>query len=171
MNAAVAAAAAAIAPDEPMEVSDSIYNEEYSTASLRHTYRSVILFTGDFFDFYQHVAYIEEAVSNYSWKEADALFSKLDRDTILNTSMIRLQLGRACFEQSEYRECRKILEELHKRKIWKSEGTEWLSTSMWHLQDTHSLSALTQILTSTSRERPQTWCAAGNCFSLLRQVS
>lgn len=83
--------------------------------------------------------------------------------------MVRLQLGRACFEQSEYRECRNILDDLHKRRKWKVDGTELLSTSMWHLQDTHALSALSQILTTESRERPQSWCAAGNCFSLQRQ--
>ena len=88
---------------------------------------------------------------------------------MINTSMVRLQLGRACFEQSEYRECRNILNDLHKRKKWKVEGTELLSTSMWHLQVTHALSALAQTLTTESRERSQSWCAAGNCFSLQRQ--
>ncbi|PIC50895.1 hypothetical protein B9Z55_001618 [Caenorhabditis nigoni] len=121
------------------------------------------------FDLYRHISFIEECISTYNWKTADALFAKLDKEILLNTSMIRLQLGRACFEQSEYRECRVILSDLHERKKWKVEGTELLSTSMWHLQDTHALSALAQTLTTESRERAQSWCVAGNCFSLQRQ--
>ncbi|KJH41588.1 tetratricopeptide repeat protein [Dictyocaulus viviparus] len=48
-------------------------------------------------------------------------------------------------------------------------GMELLSTALWHLQDTHELSSLAQHLTSEARLRPQTWCVAGNCFSLQRQ--
>lgn len=47
---------------------------------------------------------------------------------------------------------------------------ELLSTALWHLQDAHELSSLAQQLTKESRSRPQTWCVAGNCFSLQRQV-
>uniref|UniRef100_A0A1I7U4S5 Cell division cycle protein 27 homolog n=1 Tax=Caenorhabditis tropicalis TaxID=1561998 RepID=A0A1I7U4S5_9PELO len=152
-NVAPTTPAAPTPAPEPMDLNDSPYEIEYRK----------------FYDLYRHIACIEESISTYNWKSADRLFEKLDKEHILNTSMIRLQLGRACFEQSEYRECRNILDALHKRKPWKVEGTELLSTSMWHLQNTHQLSALAQTLTAESRERPQSWCAAGNCFSLQRQ--
>ncbi|CAI5440153.1 unnamed protein product [Caenorhabditis angaria] len=84
----------------------------------------------------------------------------MDRKVIANSSMARLLLGRTCFEQGEYGECRTILDELHKRRPWRVEGTELLSTSLWHLQDTHGLSALAQTLTSENRERAESWCAA-----------
>ncbi|CCD66209.1 Cell division cycle protein 27 homolog [Caenorhabditis elegans] len=153
INPPLPSVASSLNNDEPMDIVDGVYDPEYKKL----------------FDVYQHIALIEESISTYNWRSADALFAKLDRDIILNTSMVRLQLGRACFEQSEYRECRNILDDLHKRRKWKVDGTELLSTSMWHLQDTHALSALSQILTTESRERPQSWCAAGNCFSLQRQ--
>ncbi|CAL2030511.1 unnamed protein product [Caenorhabditis brenneri] len=147
--------AASMNNDDLMEEIDSLYDPAYKK----------------FFGLYRHIALIEESISTYNWKAADVLFAKLEREFILNTSMVRLQLGRACFEQSEYRECRNILDDLHKRKTWKVDGTELLSTSMWHLQDTHALSALAQTLTTESRERAQSWCVAGNCFSLQRQHS
>uniref|UniRef100_A0A8R1HP72 Cell division cycle protein 27 homolog n=1 Tax=Caenorhabditis japonica TaxID=281687 RepID=A0A8R1HP72_CAEJA len=155
MNAAVSAASSVNGTDEPMDINGGMYDSEYKKV----------------FDLYQHVALIEEALSTFNWRSADGLFARLDREVVLNISFVRLQLGRACFEQSEYRECRSILEGLHERRKWKIEGTELLSTSLWHLQDTHALSALAQGLTANSRERPQSWCAAGNCFSLQRQHS
>lgn len=51
------------------------------------------------------------------------------------------------------------------------QGMELLSTALWHLQDAHELSSLAQHLTTEARSRPQTWCVAGNCFSLQRQVT
>ncbi|EFP11510.1 CRE-MAT-1 protein, partial [Caenorhabditis remanei] len=152
-NAPMSSAASSLNSDEPMDTVDLVYDDGYK----------------NFFDIYRHIALIEESISTYNWKTADVLFAKMEKETMINTSMVRLQLGRACFEQSEYRECRNILNDLHKRKKWKVEGTELLSTSMWHLQDTHALSALAQTLTTESRERSQSWCAAGNCFSLQRQ--
>lgn len=146
-------------------VASSLQNEEM-VESIEITYDARYK---EFFVLFRHIAYIEECINTYNWKAADVLFARLHKDVLLNTSMVRLQLGRACFEQSEYRECRIILSDLHERKRWKVEGTELLSTSMWHLQDVHALSALAQTLTTESRERAQSWCVAGNCFSLQRQ--
>ena len=48
--------------------------------------------------------------------------------------------------------------------------TEYYSTALWHLQDDVELSALAQELTAIDKHNsPQAWCAAGNCFSHLKE--
>ncbi|CAB3407531.1 unnamed protein product [Caenorhabditis bovis] len=123
----------------------------------------------EFMDVYLKMVRIEESILRYSWRRTDRLLQNLDRNVLLNTSLARYQLGRACFEQAEYGECRNILNELYSRRPWRVDGTELLSTSLWHLQDAHNLSSLAEKLTTEARERPQSWCVAGNCFSLQRQ--
>ncbi|VDM62991.1 unnamed protein product [Angiostrongylus costaricensis] len=94
--------------------------------------------------------------------------------------------ARISFELTEYTCARDILQRLRKMYPHRTEvniffslqiqsavryfkGMELLSTALWHLQDAHELSSLAQQLTTDARSRPQTWCVAGNCFSLQRQ--
>ena len=46
---------------------------------------------------------------------------------------------------------------------------EYFSTALWHLQDEVELSALAQELTTIDKMAPQSWCVAGNCFSLQKE--
>ncbi len=46
---------------------------------------------------------------------------------------------------------------------------EYFSTALWHLQEEVELSSLSQELTRASKSSPQAWCAAGNCFSHLKE--
>ncbi|KAK6035226.1 tetratricopeptide repeat protein [Cooperia oncophora] len=97
--------------------------------------------------------------------------------------------ARMAFELTEYHSAKEILQKLRKMYPHRTEvdfasflsaycffsivllkGMELLSTALWHLQDAHELSSLAQHLTIEARFRPQTWCVAGNCFSLQRQV-
>ncbi|VDL71421.1 unnamed protein product [Nippostrongylus brasiliensis] len=79
--------------------------------------------------------------------------------------------ARIAFELTEYACARDILQKMRKMYPHRCEGMELLSTALWHLQDAHELSSLAQQLTADARSRPQTWCVAGNCFSLQRQHS
>jgi len=45
---------------------------------------------------------------------------------------------------------------------------EYYSTSLWHLQDDVNQSKLAQDLTASHKMSPQSWIAAGNCYSQLR---
>lgn len=59
-------------------------------------------------------------------------------------------------------------------QVWEKEpyhveGMELYSTALWHLQREAALSALAQDLISLDRNCPQTWCVAGNCFSLHKE--
>lgn len=59
--------------------------------------------------------------------------------------------------------------EMRERDPHRLEFTEYYSTALWHLQDDVALSALSQELTRLSKGSPQAWCAAGNCFSHLKE--
>lgn len=48
-------------------------------------------------------------------------------------------------------------------------GLEYYSTALWHLQDTVKLGALAQQCMEWDRQRPQSWCVAGNSFSLQKE--
>ena len=49
------------------------------------------------------------------------------------------------------------------------EFMELYSTTLWHLQDDVALSSLAQDLTRDDKHAPEAWCAAGNCFSHLKE--
>ncbi|CAD6184234.1 unnamed protein product [Caenorhabditis auriculariae] len=115
------------------------------------------------------LAMIEAAAARYNWKAVARIFQKLDRSVLKELPLARLMHARACFEQCEYSEAKELLLALHKEQPYRVEGMELLSTALWHLQDSQTLSTLAQALTTESRDRPQSWCAAGNCFSLQRQ--
>lgn len=44
-----------------------------------------------------------------------------------------------------------------------------LSTALWHEQDARRLSMLAADLTENARLSPESWCVAGNCFSVQKQ--
>ena len=43
------------------------------------------------------------------------------------------------------------------------------STALWLLQEDVELSGLAQELTKIDKTSPEAWCAAGNCFSHLKE--
>ncbi len=59
--------------------------------------------------------------------------------------------------------------ELRDREPFRLDFMEYFSTALWHLQDDVELSALAQDLTRWGKSSPQAWCAAGNCFSHLKE--
>ena len=86
-----------------------------------------------------------------------------------NTGWILGLLGMAHFELGEYKEAQKLFRETRDHDPHRTDFMEYFSTALWHLQEEVDLSALAQDLTRIDKMAPQTWCAAGNCFSLQKE--
>ncbi|XP_064474918.1 cell division cycle protein 27 homolog isoform X2 [Ornithodoros turicata] len=86
-----------------------------------------------------------------------------------HTGWVLAALGRAHFELGEYEQAVKVFEELRRLEPHRLQGLEYYSTALWHLQREVSLSSLAQDLQDMDKHAPETWCAAGNCFSLQRE--
>ncbi|VDM65983.1 unnamed protein product, partial [Strongylus vulgaris] len=113
-------------------------------------------------------ALVEDAIGSYNWSSAKKIL-ELAPPWMADLPMALHMRARIAFELTEYACARDILQKLRKMYPQRVEGMELLSTALWHLQDAHELSSLAQQLTVEARSRPQTWCVAGNCFSLQRQ--
>ncbi len=87
----------------------------------------------------------------------------------LNTGWVLTSLGRAYFEMTRYDEAVKYFFEAHKFEPHRLQGMEYYSTALWHLQKEVELSMLAQELLDYDKNAPQTWCVAGNCFSLQKE--
>ncbi|RWS13328.1 Cell division cycle protein 27-like protein [Dinothrombium tinctorium] len=86
-----------------------------------------------------------------------------------NTGWVLNSLGKAYFEMAKYEEAVKYFEDAHKVEPHRLQGTEYYSTALWHLQQEVKLSMLAQELIEFDKNSPQTWCVAGNCFSLQKE--
>ncbi|EIW70360.1 hypothetical protein TREMEDRAFT_28684 [Tremella mesenterica DSM 1558] len=75
-------------------------------------------------------------------------------------------MARALYEMAHYTAAQRVYGRLLALDPHRLNGMEHLSTLLWHLSDAPALSHLSQTLMSVSREAPQTWIAAGNCFSV-----
>ncbi|ETN86109.1 tetratricopeptide repeat protein [Necator americanus] len=113
-------------------------------------------------------ALIEDAIGSYNWSHAKKILD-LVPPWMADLPVALHMRARIAFELTEYSCARDILQKLRRMYPHRAEGMELLSTALWHLQDAHELSSLAQHLTREARSRPQTWCVAGNCFSLQRQ--
>ena len=87
----------------------------------------------------------------------------------LNSGWVLSALGRCYFELGQYNEAVKYFEDAHEREPHRLQGMEHYSTALWHLQREVKLSMLSQELVDFDKESPQTWCVAGNCFSLQKE--
>jgi len=87
----------------------------------------------------------------------------------LNSGWVLCAFGRAYFELAKYDEACKYFEEAHVNEPHRLQGMEIYSTALWHLQREVKLSMLAQELTEFDKNAPQTWCVAGNCFSLQKE--
>ncbi|XP_027052490.1 cell division cycle protein 27 homolog [Pocillopora damicornis] len=107
-------------------------------------------------------------LSSYECKQALNAFSSLAPHHY-NTGWVLTQVGRAHFELAEYQLAEKVFAKVRQLEPYRIEGMEIYSTTLWHLQNEVSLSALAQELVETHRTSPQAWCATGNCFSLQKE--
>lgn len=87
----------------------------------------------------------------------------------LSSGWVLSALGRCYFEIGQYNEAVRYYEDAHEREPHRLQGIEYYSTALWHLQREVKLSMLSQELVEFDKESPQTWCVAGNCFSLQKE--
>lgn len=85
------------------------------------------------------------------------------------TGWVLTTMGKAHFELAEYNQAIALFEEVRRLEPHRLQGMEYYSTALWHLQKEVALSTLAQELTDFDIKSPQTWCAAGNCFSLQKE--
>ena len=108
------------------------------------------------------------ALAKFKCNKAIQLFEDISPDH-KNTAWVLGSLGKAHFELGNYVSAKVLFQEMRDVDPYRKEFTEYLSTTLWHLQDEVELSALAQDLTSGDKMSPQAWCAAGNCFSLQKE--
>uniref|UniRef100_A0A8C5EHK5 Cell division cycle protein 27 homolog n=1 Tax=Gouania willdenowi TaxID=441366 RepID=A0A8C5EHK5_GOUWI len=109
-----------------------------------------------------------QALCSYNCREAISVLSSLPPQHY-NTGWVLTHVGRAYFELAEYTQAERVFSEVRQMESYRVEGMEIYSTTLWHLQKDVALSALSKDLTDMDKNCPQSWCVAGNCFSLQRE--
>lgn len=109
-----------------------------------------------------------QLLCSYSCRDAINVLSALPPQHY-NTGWVLSHIGRAHFELAEYSQAERVFSEVRRIESYREEGMEIYSTTLWHLQKDVALSALSKEMTDMDRNCPQTWCVAGNCFSLQRE--
>ena len=85
------------------------------------------------------------------------------------SGFVQCLLGRCYTELCQYTTAVECYAESRRVEPHRLEGVEHYSTALWHLQKEVQLSLLSQELIAFDRTAPQTWCVAGNCFSLQKE--
>lgn len=85
------------------------------------------------------------------------------------TPWVLAHLGRAYFEQQDYKAAEDCFARLMKAQPSRVEDMEIYSTVLWHLKKETSLALLCRVLRDNHFDSPQTWVAVGNAFSLARE--
>lgn len=113
------------------------------------------------------------------YRALDCLYQyKLDQSiTILNglpekhrnTGWVLSCIGRAYYEKTNYVESVKHYEASRALEPYRLDGMEFYSSALWHLHKEVDLSILARELMELDQDAPQTWCVAGNCYSLQKE--
>ncbi|CAJ0566126.1 unnamed protein product, partial [Mesorhabditis spiculigera] len=120
------------------------------------------------FSCFKLLAGVEQQLHKYDWEGAMDEIENLAPE-LQKLTTCTYQKARVVFEKCDYTSAREILIELRRKHPYRLEGMDLLSTTLWHLQKNYELSQLAQDLTSVYRNRAESWCVAGNCFSLQKQ--
>lgn len=86
-----------------------------------------------------------------------------------NTGWVLSCIGRALYEKTNYNESVKYYEASRKLEPYRLEGMEYYSSALWHLHKEVELSILAKELMDFDQDAPETWCVAGNCYSLQKE--
>ena len=87
----------------------------------------------------------------------------------LKSGYVLSSLGKCHFELAQYTLAIKYYEECREVEPHRVQGLEYYTTALWHHQQEVKLSMLSQELIEYDKNCPQTWCVAGNCFSLQKE--
>jgi len=101
-------------------------------------------------------------------REAIKMFESLP-PSHATSNIVSTFLGKCYFELNDWKTSVKYFEEVRASDPYRLEMLEYLSTALWHLGQDVSLSALAQDLQNIDKLSPVTWCAAGNCFSQMKE--
>ncbi len=104
----------------------------------------------------------------YRCRESIQLLHKLPRRHF-SSAWVQQLLGRAYCECNDYKPSLRAMKEMLRLEPFRLEGTELLSTVLWHLKRDKDLCALAAQLADIDKLSPQCWCVVGNCFSLQRE--
>lgn len=108
------------------------------------------------------------AIGQFKCEQAINILQKLPRKHY-SSAYVLTSIGRAYFELGKYEEAVKYFKEVNTNEPHQLKGMEYYSTALWHLQQEVKLSTLAQELIEYDKNAPQTWCVAGNCFSLQKE--
>lgn len=86
-----------------------------------------------------------------------------------NTGWVLSCIGRALYEKTNYNESVKYYEAARKLEPYRLEGMEYYSSALWHMHKEVELSILAKELMDFDQDSPETWCVAGNCYSLQKE--
>lgn len=114
------------------------------------------------------LARVQEFLSRFRCIEALSILNKINPQFLQMPLTLELR-ARIFFENGEYRRCCQIFDEIRRLYPRRVQGMEIYSTALWQMHDSTKLSALTSEMTEVAYDQPETWCIAGNCFSLEKQ--
>ena len=117
---------------------------------------------------FRHLGEAYLSLSHFQCEKAIHTFETIDSNH-QNTAWVVGSMGKAYFEMGEYAKAKRFFQKMRDLDPHRTEFMEYFSTTLWHLQEEVDLSALAQELTSAEKMAPQSWCAAGNCFSLQKE--
>lgn len=86
-----------------------------------------------------------------------------------NSGWVLSCIARALYEKTNYNESVKYYEAARKLEPYRLEGMEYYSSALWHLHKEVELSILAKELMDFDQDAPETWCVAGNCYSLQKE--
>lgn len=107
-------------------------------------------------------------LAEFKCKEAIEEFSRLSPKHA-SSGYALSAIGRAYFEIAKYDEAIAAFKRARLAEPHRLQGMEIYSTVLWHQQKEVELSCLAQTLIDFDKSAPETWCVAGNCFSLQKE--
>lgn len=109
-----------------------------------------------------------DCLNQYKLDQAVTILSGLP-EKHRNTGWVLSCIGRALYEKTNYAESVKYYESARRLEPYRLEGMEYYSSALWHLHKEVELSVLAKELMEFDQNAPETWCVAGNCYSLQKE--
>lgn len=135
---------------------------------LRRTSTSSSSSHDDLLKIIAHMGKALEYLSQYKLDQAITQLKGLP-EKHFNTGWVLCCMGRAYYEKTNYQESVKYYDMAHRLEPYRLQGMEYYSSSLWHLHNEVALSKLARELREFDEMSPETWCVAGNCYSLQKE--
>lgn len=103
--------------------------------------------------------------TQHRFDEAKQSLNKLPHSQ-QETGWVLNQLARCYFDEQKYPQACDIYRKIQKLEPHRLSGMEYYSTCLFYREDAKALSALSSDFLQRARTRPETWCIAGNLFSV-----